>query len=173
MVVNAPLHAPGARTAATPSHGARTLGIDLGERRIGLALSDPSGTLATPLDTLAPPGGLAARVAAVAAVVERLAGEDDGLAAVVVGWPLALDGSPHEQTARVEAFVAALRRRVALPIRLQDERLTSREAEGRLALREKDWRRRRRRLDAAAAAVILQEHLDAAPAAAAEPAGGG
>ena len=172
-MVNAPLHAPGARAAAAPPHGARTLGIDLGERRIGLALSDATGTLATPLETLAPSGGSAARVAAVAGVIERLARAEDGLAAVVVGWPLALDGSPHEQTARVEAFVAALRRRVALPIRLQDERLTSREAEGRLALREKDWRRRRRRLDAAAAAVILQEHLDAAPAAAAEPAGGG
>lgn len=161
--------APGARAPAAPPRGARALGIDLGERRIGLALSDASGTLATPLDTLAPAGGLAGRVAAVAGVVERLAGEDDGLAAVVVGWPLALDGSSHAQTARVEAFVAALRRRVAAPVRLQDERLTSREAERRLALREKDWRRRRRRLDAAAAALILQEHLDAA---AAGPAGG-
>ena len=172
-MVNAPLHATGARAAAAPHHGARALGIDLGERRIGLALSDPSGTLATPLDTLAPAGGLRARVAAVAGLVERLAGEDDGLAAIVVGWPLALDGSPHDQTARVEAFVAALRRRIALPVRLQDERLTSREAESRLALREKDWRRRRRRLDAAAAAVILQEHLDAGSADGAEPGRGG
>ena len=170
-MVKAPLRATGARVAA--ASGGRTLGIDLGERRIGLALSDPSGTLATPLDTLAPPGGRDDRVAAVAEVVARLAQEDDGLAAVVVGWPLALDGSLHAQTARVEAFVAALRRRIALPVRLQDERLTSHEAERRLALREKDWRRRRRRLDAAAAAVILQEHLDAGPTAAPAPAGDG
>lgn len=153
--------------------GGRTLGIDLGERRIGLALSDPSGTLATPLDTLAPAGGLDGRVAAVAAVAGQLAREEDGLAAIVVGWPLALDGSRHAETARVEAFVAALRLRTALPVRLQDERLTSREAEGRLALREKDWRRRRRRLDAAAAAVILQEHLDAGQPASAGAAGDG
>ena len=153
------MQSTGARTAAPPA--VRTLGVDVGERRIGLALSDPSGTLATPLDTLAPAGGLDSRVAAVAGVVGRLAREEDGLAAVVIGWPLALDGSPHAQTARVEAFVAALRRRITLPVRLQDERLTSREAEGRLALREKNWRRRRGRLDAAAAAVILQEHLDA------------
>ena len=164
--------ATGARPAATASRGGRTLGIDLGERRIGLALSDPSGMLATPLETLAPSGGLAGRVAAVAAVAGRLAQEEDGLAAIVVGWPLALDGSRHAQTARVEAFVAALRRRTALPVRLQDERLTSREAEGRLALREKDWRRRKRRLDAAAAAVILQEHLDAGRPAGADSAGG-
>ena len=161
-----------ARPAATASRGGRALGIDLGERRIGLALSDPSGTLATPLETLAPSGGLAGRVAAVAAVAARLAREEDGLAAIVVGWPLALDGARHAQTARVEAFVAALRLRTALPVRLQDERLTSREAEGRLALREKDWRRRKRRLDAAAAAVILQEHLDAGRPAGADSAGG-
>ena len=152
--------------------GARTLGIDLGGRRIGLALSDASGTLATPLDTLAPGGGLDGRAAAVAAVAARLAREEDGLAAIVVGWPLALDGGRHAQTARVEAFVAALRLRTALPVRLQDERLTSREAEDRLALREKDWRRRRQRLDAASAAVILQEHLDAGQPAGADPAGG-
>lgn len=153
--------AAAARPPDAPRDGVRTLGIDLGERRIGLALSDPTGTLATPLETLAPAGGEDARVAAVAGVVGRLAREEDGLAAVVVGWPVSLDGSPHAQTARVAAFVAALRRRVALPVRLQDERLSSREAESRLALREKDWRRRRRRLDAAAAAVILQEYLDA------------
>ncbi len=164
--------ATGEQAAAAASRGGRALGIDLGERRIGLALSDPSGTLATPLETLAPSGGLAGRVAAVAAVAGRLAQEEDGLAAIVVGWPLALDGGRHAQTARVEAFVAALRRRTALPVRLQDERLTSREAEGRLALREKDWRRRKRRLDAAAAAVILQEHLDAGRPAGADSAGG-
>ena len=170
--MHARLTATGPRPAAAAFRGARMLGIDLGERRIGLALSDPSGTLATPLDTLAPAGGLDARAAAVAAVTARLAQEEDGLAAIVVGWPLALDGGRHAQTARVEAFAAALRRRTALPVRLQDERLTSREAEGRLALREKDWRRRKRRLDAAAAAVILQEHLDAGRPAGADSAGG-
>ena len=168
--MHARLTATGARPAAA-SRGARMLGIDLGERRIGLALSDPSGTLATPLDTLAPAGGLDAHAAAVAAVAGRLAQEEDGLTAIVVGWPLALDGSRHAQTARVEAFAAALRLRTALPVRLQDERLTSREAEQRLALREKDWRRRRGRLDAAAAAVILQEHLDAGQPARAGAAG--
>ena len=141
--------------------GVRVLGVDVGAKRIGLALSDASGVLATPLQTLEPRGAAPAGVAAVADIAGRLASEPDGLAAIVVGWPLHLDGSPGEQTARVAAFVEALRRRIALPIRLQDERLTSRDAESRLALREKDWRRRRRRLDAAAAAVILQDYLDA------------
>ena len=141
----------------------RTLGIDVGARRIGLALSDPSGTLATPLRTLQAPGRLDARVAQVSGEIDRLAAEEPGLGGIVVGLPLDLEGRPGRETARVPAFVAALRRRTPLPIALQDERLTSREAERRLALREPDWRRRKRRLDAAAAAVILQDYLDDAP----------
>ena len=141
----------------------RTLGIDVGARRIGLALSDPSGTLATPLRTLQAPARLDARVAQVSGEIDRLAAEEPGLGGIVVGLPLDLEGRPGRETARVTAFVAALRRRTPLPIALQDERLTSREAERRLALREPDWRRRKRRLDAAAAAVILQDYLDDAP----------
>jgi putative Holliday junction resolvase len=96
------------------------------------------------------------------AVVElqRLAAEEDGLTSLVVGLPRRLDGSPNDMTPRVEAFAAALGARTALPIVLQDERLTSREAESRLALRERDWRARKKQLDAAAAAIILQDYLD-------------
>jgi putative Holliday junction resolvase len=61
---------------------------------------------------------------------------------------------------RVRKFAQELARLTALPVTLQDERLTSREAESRLALREKDWRARKARLDAAAAAIILQDFLD-------------
>lgn len=139
----------------------RTLGIDVGERRVGLALSDPSDTLATPLRALQSSGGGARRLAAlIAREVDRLAAEEEGLGRIVVGLPVGLDGRPHAQTARVTTFVEALRRRTGVPIALQDERLTSREAERRLALREPDWRRRKRRLDAAAAAVMLQDYLD-------------
>ena len=74
--------------------------------------------------------------------------------------PTALDGRRHAQTDRVTAFVEALRHRTPLPVTVQDERLTSREAESRLAVREKNWRRRKTRLDAAAAAIILQDYLD-------------
>ena len=91
---------------------------------------------------------------------------DDGdpahVAAIVVGRPVRLDGRESPQTAEVDAFVARLRARTALPVFVQDERLTSVEAEARLAEREPDWRRRKARLDAAAAAVILQDFLDAA-----------
>ena len=138
----------------------RVLGVDYGEKRIGLALSDPSATLARPWRTVRPGGSLPSRAAAVAAEARALAAGADGLAAVVVGLPRSLDGTPHEQTARVLAFVDRLRAAVDVPVRLQDERLTSVEAESRLAARERSWRKRGERLDAAAAAVILQDHLD-------------
>ena len=134
----------------------RVLAVDVGGRRTGLAISDATGTLARPLEVLETPDPLVPVLAAIA----RFAAEDDGLAAVVVGVPKRLDGSPTDQTPRVTEFVAALRKRAAVPVITQDERLTSVEAESRLAIREKDWRRRKARLDAAAAAVILQEYLD-------------
>ncbi|MDR1989459.1 MAG: Holliday junction resolvase RuvX [Acidobacteriaceae bacterium] len=136
----------------------RVLALDIGRRRIGLAISDATATLARPLTTLTVAPGNAVKM--VADEIARLSREEDGLAEVVVGLPRALDGSPHEETAHVEQFVAALKQRMTLPIVLRDERLTSREAESRLAIRERDWRKRKERLDAAAAAIILQEYLD-------------
>ena len=138
----------------------RVVGLDVGERRIGVAVSDVTRTLARPLGVLHP-GGLeddAPRIAA--AEVGRLADEEGGVASIVVGLPAHLDGSASPMTPRVRKFAAELGRLTALPVTLQDERLTSREAESRLALREKDWRARKARLDAAAAAVILQDYLD-------------
>jgi putative Holliday junction resolvase len=143
--------------------GVRVLGIDYGARRVGLAVSDATGLLARPLKTL-DRSGLAsdeALVDAVLATVADVSRDDEPLAAIVVGFPRRLDGSPNDQTPKVEAFVRRLTARTSLPIVLQDERLTSREAESRLALKEKDWRRRKQMLDAATAAVILQDYLDA------------
>jgi len=102
----------------------------------------------------------AAAVVRVADEIGRLALEDDGVSAVVVGLPRRLDGRPTEMTAQVQTFAAQLGSRTGLPVALQDERLTSREAESLLAARDKDWRSRKKRLDAVAAAIILQEHLD-------------
>jgi putative pre-16S rRNA nuclease len=136
----------------------RILGIDMGRRRVGLAISDPSGTLARPLATLTIEGESA--VERVVREVERLAAEADGLDAVVVGMPSRLDGSPTDQTLEVTRFIDRLRRRITIPVHTEDERLTSREAESRLAPHERDWRKRKAQLDAAAAAVILQDYLD-------------
>ncbi len=141
---------------------ARILGVDVGARRVGLAISDASATLARPLETLTVAGADDA-VRRVAEAADRLRDEEDGLDTIVVGLPRRLDGTPTEQTARVELFVDALRQRTAVPVAIEDERLSSREAESRLAIREKDWRKRKARLDAAAAAVILQDYLDRRP----------
>jgi len=141
----------------------RVLGIDVGARRIGLAISDPSRTLARPLSTLAVTSaedGVARVAQEIARLSAELEKDNDALAEIVVGAPSRLDGSPSDQTPKVDAFVEALRARTTLPIVREDERLTSREAESRLAAGERDWRRRKERLDAAAAAIILQDYLD-------------
>ncbi len=136
------------------------LAIDPGARRHGLALSDASGTLATPWQVVEGGGSIEDDADRLAAIVTALKAEDDGLATIVVGLPLRLDGTPNEQTARARALALRLETVTGLPIVLQDERLTSREAEQRLALRMTDWRKRKERIDAAAAAVILQDYLD-------------
>lgn len=136
----------------------RVLALDVGRRRVGLALSDPSGTLARPYKTLSVSDDTA--LGLVTAEIERLMADDDGLTTVVVGLPRRLDGTPGEQTAYVQAFIERLRSRVAIAIATEDERLSSVEAESRLALRERDWKKRKAQLDAAAAAVILQDYLE-------------
>ena len=140
----------------------RSVCFDAGERRIGVAVSDATGILARPVGVIAITrlDGHAAQHAV--DEIARLNGaEDADIDTIVVGLPRRLDGSPNEMTARVEAFASQLRDRTGLAVVLQDERLSSREAESRLAVREKDWRARKRRLDAAAAAIILQDYLDA------------
>ena len=136
----------------------RVLAVDFGLRRVGLAISDPTATLARPLRTIDTKDRNPVEL--VAEVIAMLVREEEGLSLVVVGLPRRLDGTPHDLTARVHTFAEALRSRIALPIVLRDERLTSHEAETRLAERYRDWRTRKSRLDAAAAAVILQEYLD-------------
>jgi putative Holliday junction resolvase len=138
----------------------RIVGLDIGERRIGVAISDATATLARPVAVLTRGRSDADALRLVADEIARLASEEDGVASVVVGLPRRLDGTANEMTPRVQAFAEQLRAASGLPVVLQDERLSSREAESRLAVREKDWRARKKKLDAAAAAIILQDYLD-------------
>lgn len=137
----------------------RIIGLDVGERRIGVAVSDPSRTLARPAVVLRTTGldGNALQVSLDA--IRRLH-EEDPVAAIVVGLPRRLDGSPSDLTLRIARFADRLRDGGGLAVILQDERLTSVEAERLLADRDRDWRSRKARLDAAAAAVLLQDYLD-------------
>ncbi len=137
----------------------RVLGVDFGQRRIGLALSDETALLARPWQTLAARATPAESALAVAEAVAG-AGELGLIGAVVVGLPRRLNGADTDQTEPARAFARALEARTGLAVHLQDERLTSREADQRLAERERDWKRRKAQLDAAAAAIILQDYLD-------------
>lgn len=133
----------------------RILALDLGTRRIGVALSDPTATIAAPLETIAA-AGERRTVAQVAALCRR-----HGVARIVVGWPRNMDGSRGPAAERAEAFAARLRAAVSVPVDLWDERLSTTAAER--ALIETGARRERRRQerDRLAASLILQGYLDA------------
>jgi putative Holliday junction resolvase len=139
----------------------RALGIDFGRKRIGLALSDASGMLARPWKTIEGRGAIESVAADVAHELERLRQEGEPVDVVVLGFPRRLSGEANAQTPIVEALAVTLRALTGgVRVVLQDERLSSHEAERLLARREKDWRKRKPLLDATAAAVILQDYLD-------------
>jgi putative Holliday junction resolvase len=142
----------------------RFLGVDFGQRRIGLALTDATATLARPWKTVPAGGSPRASATAVAEVIAvlRAGSELDAvdLDAIVVGVPKRLGGEDTDQTQPAREFARALEAATGLVVHQQDERLTSHEADQRLAEREPDWRERKKKLDAAAAAVILQDYLD-------------
>jgi putative holliday junction resolvase len=133
------------------------IGIDPGDARIGVARSDPTGFLATPLETVRRGRGDLARLAAIAAEIEA----ESVLLEVVVGLPRSLKGGENPATAKVRDFAAALARRIApLPVRLVDERLTTVSAEAMLRDRGRKGQDRRSVVDQAAAVLILQHALD-------------
>lgn len=142
----------------------RVLGVDYGARRLGLALSDHTASLARPWRTVTAGSTPRASAQIVAQIIAAGAADEfsdaDGIQNVVVGLPRRLTGEDTDATEAARDFAAALQALSGLPVALQDERLSSREAESRLAIKEKDWRRRKEKLDAAAAAVILQDYLD-------------
>jgi putative Holliday junction resolvase len=132
----------------------RYLALDVGERRIGVALSDETATLATGLDTLVRVGPR--KDAQAIAELVRL----HQPAAVVVGLPLNMDGTAGAAAEKVRVFVEGLKRRVAVPIVERDERLTTVEAHEILRKSGVSWRERGALIDKVSAVVILQEFLD-------------
>jgi putative Holliday junction resolvase len=137
------------------------MGIDYGAKRIGLALSDASGMLARAWQMVPAAGTPAASAARVAEVIRKLQASDDpDLDGLVVGLPRRLNGDDTDQTPMVRLFVTALEQLTSLPVSTQDERLSSVEAESRLAQREPDWRKRKALIDAESASIVLQDFLD-------------
>ena len=134
----------------------RVLAVDLGSRRIGVAVSDPGGILASPYTTVE-------RSAAVADDHRRLAllVDETGAERVIVGLPLSLDGSHGPAARGVEAEVEALRDVLPVPVELLDERFTTVSAHQSLAAGGKRAKQRRDIVDQTAAAILLQTWLDA------------
>jgi putative Holliday junction resolvase len=122
----------------------RVLALDYGSARCGAAVSDPSGTIATPLEPVLQPAGRKG-LRRVAALAEELGAER-----IVVGLPLSLSGSDSDQTRETRAFAEALQAIVRVPVELYDERFTTRLAAQRAGSAS---------LDSRAAAVLLDEWL--------------
>jgi putative holliday junction resolvase len=133
----------------------RVLGLDLGDVRIGVAISDDARRLAVPLGTVQvgrPPGELKAIAALVA---------EHGVTLVVLGLPLSLDGSHGPRANHTEAFAETLRMVLHVPVAMQDERFTTVEAERGLRDAGLKGPERRSVVDAEAARIALQAWLDA------------
>ena len=138
----------------------RILGIDAGDRRIGLAISDPEASFALPLNSIFADGS------EIDAIQRLIAAEE--VVELVVGLPLSLSGEESAQTGRVREFAALLESRLEIPLHLWDERLSTHEAEARTedVSQIRGRRRSSRRssppidTDALAASIILQAYLD-------------
>ncbi len=132
----------------------RILAVDPGSKRVGLALSDPSATIAQPLATVAaePEETLASRLAQVARAREATR--------IIVGLPLRLDGTHGPEASAARKLAAAMRQASGLPVELVDERLTTAAADRALIEGGVKRRQRRQDIDRVAATMLLQGHLD-------------
>jgi putative Holliday junction resolvase len=131
------------------------LGLDLGDARIGVALTDPGRRLALPLGTVkvgSPPG----EIVAIADLVR-----EHGVTTIVVGLPVTMSGTRGTRALKAEAFADALRDAIGVQVELQDERLTSVEADRALGSADVPARARRSVVDRTAATIILQAWIDA------------
>jgi len=133
----------------------RVLGIDHGEKRIGLAISDPSGVIAQPFATLE---GKA--LDAVCREIAQVASENR-VDQIVVGVPLKLNGTMSPQTEKVLAFITRLQEVTVIPIKRWDERLTTVQAERLLVAADVKRSKRREIRDQVASQIMLQSYLDA------------
>ena len=131
----------------------RVLGLDVGDIRIGVALSDPLGILASPLAIISRDDEQAA-VQKISAIVR-----EHQVERVIAGLPLNMDGSMGEQAGKTMSFIATLSRYIQVPTEYRDERLTT--VSARELIQGVRRTNRNTRYDAAAAAIILQSYLDA------------
>lgn len=132
----------------------RLMGLDVGDKRIGVALSDEGAVLATPRETL----DRRSNAKAIARLLELA--RDQRVGEILVGMPYSLDGSSGPQADKVSRFVEALRAETPIPVTVWDERLTTVAAEEILVQNGVPPAERRATIDKVAAAIILQSYLD-------------
>ena len=132
----------------------RIMGLDIGDKRIGVAVSDPSQILASPLKTIVRKDDQSAILEIAALVTQRSIGR------LVIGLPYLMNGSVGEQARKVMEFTGGIKEKTGVEIVMQDERLTSFTAGQMLREADKKRKRLKKEIDAAAATVILQAHLD-------------
>ena len=130
----------------------RILALDVGDRRVGIAISDPTGMLARPLAVLKRSGRDYQSIVDLA--------KEHGVELIVAGFPRNMDGSEGEQARKAKAYLAGLEKHINVPVELWDERLSTFEAQRLMIEAGRCARQRRGRIDAVAAAVILQDYLD-------------
>ncbi len=135
---------------------ARILSLDVGEKRIGIALSDPSGTIAQGLRLYATTGSRARDIAAIGALVREFE-----VSRVVVGLPKNLDGSMGPKAQEMVRFAESLERATGVPVDLWDERFSTDEAHRIFDMASVKRKKRRGSIDVMAAQIILQGYLDA------------
>jgi putative Holliday junction resolvase len=136
------------------SHKPRILGLDIGDRRIGVAISDPLGITAAGIECIERKN-MASDLAAVKQVAER-----HGAVQIVVGLPKNMDGSIGEQAEKVKSFGRKLARMSGMPVVYEDERLTTISAIRTLTLQGVKTGHRKDLVDMQSAAIILQKFLD-------------
>ena len=134
----------------------RSMGLDIGDRRIGVALSDPGGILASPF-TIIERSELRQELEAIADIVKQ-----QEVALVIIGLPRSMDGTIGGQVRKVQDFVQELCRCIDVPVEFRDERLTTVSAK-RLMKSGGRKSHKKVRYDAAAAAIILQSYLEEGP----------
>jgi len=133
----------------------RIMGLDVGDKTIGVAVSDELGITANPVTVIQRTASLKKDIGEVRRIAEA-----GGVERIVVGMPLMLDGTMGIQAEKVAGFVEALRRRVRIPVDVWDERLTTVEVERVLVEMDQSRAKRRKVIDKLAAAVILKSYLD-------------
>ena len=132
----------------------RTLGLDVGDRRIGVALSDPGGILASPF-AIIERADVDQSIAAIADIVQK-----QGISLIIAGLPQSLSGAEGQQAEKVRAFIEKLSERVPIPVVFRDERLSTVAVSRLMQSVGSHKGKKKERQDAKAAAVILQGYLD-------------